>query len=501
MKGLRRGVWRRRILAIGALAAFLTVVSSASAAVTASFDSGTLSVASDVGDTITITCVSGNVKVNGNDPDTDPPGGTVQCSVVEYINVQGGTGADDIDVSGVTPANFLALTEIFVFGDSGNDEITGGSFPEYLTGGSGADSISGAEGNDFVDGDEGNDIALNGGPGNDVVNGGADADSADGGEGRDELYGDDGNDVLHGGGGADFLYGSLGADEHHGDLDDDYVEGEVSDLTLNGGDGNDSLELFGSVNSETIDAAARSTGFETASIYGLGGNDTLLGLAGGDFLNGGEGADLVDGRAGDDFLYGGSGPFDDTLYGGDGNDELSGGQGSDTLRAGGGSDYLYMYESSPSADGEDGPDIYDVEFGALGLVTIADSGSTGTDELYVYPCDGTQVSNSQAIRGAEVVNYSGIEVAPCAYTVAPPPPTLPPTPPPAPPAAPPSPRPAAPRAAPKAVKKVTICHNGRTKKVTKKQLQALRKKAAKAKKGAKPKIKMGACKKKPKKKR
>jgi Ca2+-binding RTX toxin-like protein len=486
MRRLTRRPWRRRVLAVGALAVFLTVVSSASAAVTASFNSGTLSVASDVGDTITISCVGGNVKVNTNDPETDPPGGTVQCSVVEYINVQGGTGADDIDLSGVTPASFLALTEIFVFGDSGDDEITGGSFSEDLSGGSGADSISGAEGNDFVDGDEDNDVSLNGGAG------------------RDVLYGSDGNDVLHGDAGADFLYGALGVDEAHGDLDDDYVEGDIFDLALSGGDGTDSLELFGSVNSETIDAAVGSTGFETAEIYGLGGNDTLLGLAGSDYLNGGEGADLVDGRAGDDFLYGGPGPFDDTLSGGDGNDELSG-QGSDTLRAGSGSDYLYMYESSPTADGEDGPDIYDVEFGALGLVTIADSGTTGTDELYVWPCDGTQVSGSQAIRGAEVINYSGIEVAPCAYSVAPPPPPEPPPPAPTPPAAtppaPPSPRPAAPRAAPKVVKKVTICHNSRTKKVTKKQLQALRKKAAKAKKkGAKVKITMGACKK-PKKKR
>jgi hypothetical protein len=227
-------------------------------------------------------------------------------------------------------------------------------------------------------------------------------------------------------------------------------------------------------------------------------------LAGSDYLNGGEGADLLDGRAGDDFLSGGSGPFDDTLYGGDGNDELDGGQGSDTLRAGGGSDYLYMYESSPTADGEDGPDFYDVAFGAMGLVTIADSGSTGTDELYVYPCEGTQVSGSQAIRGAEVVNYSGIEQSPCGYSAAPPPPPLPPLPPlpqPTPPPAaqqPVTPQPRAPVKQP--VKKLTICHNGKTKKVTKKQLQALRKKAAKAKKGARPKITMGACKK-PKKKR
>jgi hypothetical protein len=133
-------------------------------------------------------------------------------------------------------------------------------------------------------------------------------------------------------------------------------------------------------------------------------------------------------------------------------------------------------------------------------VTIADSGSTGTDELYVYPCDGTQVSGSQAIRGAEVVNYSGIEQSPCGYSAAPPLPPPPPPPPTLPPAAPQpvTPQPRAPVKQP--VKKLTICHNGKTKKVTKKQLQALRKKAAKAKKGAKPKITMGACKK-PKKKR
>jgi Ca2+-binding RTX toxin-like protein len=290
------------MLVVGALAVFLTVVSSASAAGTATFDTGTLSVASDVGDTIAITCVDGNVKVNGNDPDTDPPGGTVQCSVVEYINVQGGTGADDIDLSGVTPANFLALTGIFVFGDSGNDEIIGGSFPDDLNGGSGADSISGSGGNDFVSGDEGDDVALSGG------------------EGRDELYGGGGNDVLHGGGGADFLLGSLGADEHHGDLDDDYVEGELSDLALTGGDGNDRLELFGSVNSETIDATVLSSGFEAGSIYGLGGNDILRGGAGNDVITGGPGNDVMNGEAGVDKL----------LAKNAGTDRLNGGPGRDS---------------------------------------------------------------------------------------------------------------------------------------------------------------------------
>jgi Carboxypeptidase regulatory-like domain len=81
-----------------------------------------------------------------------------------------------------------------------------------------------------------------------------------------------------------------------------------------------------------------------------------------------------------------------------------------------------------------------------------------------------------------------------------PPAQLPP--PPAAPSPPPAPKPK-PKA--KVVKKFTVCHNGRTKKVTKKQLQALRKQVAKANKkkkaAKKATIKMGACKKKPAKKR
>jgi Ca2+-binding RTX toxin-like protein len=480
-------MYRRRFIRVGILLAAVLLVAPpvAHAAVTATFDTGQLYVESDGADAITIACVSDDVKVNGADPTTDPAA-PVDCAAVTEIIVQGGPGANTIDLTGVTPAAFTALSDIYVHGDGGDDAIAGGPFSEDLNGGADGDTITGGDGHDVIDGDDGNDVSLNGGLGNDWVYGGVGADVVGGGEGADHLYGQDGGDWQYGDGG------------------DDFVDAGIGDLALDGGDGFDTLTLSGSDNGETLDAAALSTEFETASIYGEGGNDTLGGLAGDDFLHGGEGADSLDGRAGNDFLYGGSGPFDDTLNGGDGNDELNGGEGSGALRGGGGSDYLYIYDGSPGADGEEGPDVYDVEFGSLGTVTISDTGSTGVDELYVWPCDGTQVTANQAIRGAEVVNYSGIEQAPCNYGVAPQPAPQPPAPqPPAP--QPPAPQPPAPQPAPrpkpKAVKKITICHNGKTKKVTKKQLAALRKKAAKAKKGAKPKIKLGACKKKPKKKR
>jgi hypothetical protein len=70
---------------------------------------------------------------------------------------------------------------------------------------------------------------------------------------------------------------------------------------------------------------------------------------------------------------------------------------------------------------------------------------------------------------------------------------------------PPAPQPPAPKPKPKAApKKFAVCHNGRTKKLTKKQIATLRKQIAKANKRKNVKkqtFKMGACKKKPKKKR
>lgn len=123
---------------------------------------------------------------------------------------------------------------------------------------------------------------------------------------------------------------------------------------------------------------------------------------------------------------------------------------------------------------------------------------------------GYNTLTSPVVGVPPAVTDLDLKLVPVATTPPPAPQPQPPAPQPQPPAPPPPPppppavQPPAPKPKPKPKakpKKLTICHNGRTKKVTKKQLQALRKKAAKAKKGAKPKITMGACKKKPKKKK
>lgn len=74
------------------------------------------------------------------------------------------------------------------------------------------------------------------------------------------------------------------------------------------------------------------------SMYGYGGNDTLIGGPKNDAIYGGTGNDSLYGRGGNDRIYGEAG--NDKLYGEAGDDLLYGGTGTDTLYGGAGNDRL-----------------------------------------------------------------------------------------------------------------------------------------------------------------
>jgi Ca2+-binding RTX toxin-like protein len=93
----------------------------------------------------------------------------------------------------------------WLFGDDGNDTLTGGS----QTGGAGDDLLSapdyeadGSAGNDTIVGTDHADD-LRGGPGNDTILGRG---------GKDVIYGNSGNDLIYGGAGTDKLSGGPGND-------------------------------------------------------------------------------------------------------------------------------------------------------------------------------------------------------------------------------------------------------------------------------------------------
>ncbi|MDD9810366.1 MAG: calcium-binding protein [Gammaproteobacteria bacterium] len=194
-----------------------------------------------------------------------------------HIGAIGGSHADVLNGGGVS-------RDLLLFGDEGNDRLTGGSGDDWLAGGAGADTLRGGNGNDVLFFDARDNI--NGGSGQDVgvVSGSGAINLSMGAVGLEALHSGDGNDrlsgadsaqgvIIDGGGGADTMRGS-----HHRDV-------------LSGGAGNDHIK--GKPGDDVI--------------LGGAGDDDLFGNFGDDVLFGGEGDDYLNGLVGDDALYGGAG--------------------------------------------------------------------------------------------------------------------------------------------------------------------------------------------------
>lgn len=274
-----------------------------------------------------------------------------------------------------------------------------------------------------------------------------------------------------------------------GDGDDTTIASPLAE-DVDGGVGDDRLMVAGTDWDDDFRVTASQV---TDRVSGI--TDTIAGLerfefrlgAGSNRIDASSGAGRYElfGNDGVDILIGG--PLDDFLDGGDGDDRLEGGAGVDVVQAGGGADAIVLAGGNDAVDGNDGSDRYTVSFGAMNAV-VEDTGASGTDVLTVTNlCSTVTITATAVSRGADSLAYSGIDSA-VTCTADPPPPAPPQPPPPAeptppppspPPAAAPPPPAALPPAPPRtpATKKpvkITVCHKGKTKKVTKAQLKKLR---------------------------
>jgi Ca2+-binding RTX toxin-like protein len=311
----------------------------------------------------------------------------------------------------------VTLQALAVINAGIGDTLLGGDGNDVIIGGTGNDLISANAGNDSVFGNGGDDVIL-GGSGDDFLDGQAGDDTLAGQGGKDTLIGGLGNDTFQWNiGDGDDLVSSLdGYDRMHvtgtsaadaisigklgprlqvisggnvltinadirtvtldlGNGDDVVTVGNLAGvgltvLTINGGDGNDSLDasadvqgdvhlrlngdngndrIIGSVNDDTIDGGA---GRDT--LFGGSGSDTIFGGADNDAINGGGGDDSLTGDAGNDTLIGGDG--NDSLVGGLDNDSLNGQAGADTIEGNTGRDTLLGGDGNDSLDAGVGKD-------------------------------------------------------------------------------------------------------------------------------------------------
>jgi Ca2+-binding RTX toxin-like protein len=332
---------RRRTARLAGLSAvtavaLLSLPGVASANVTATVAAGKLTVTSNAGDTITIACDGGNVKVNTLDPTP-----ATACSAVTEIAVSGGPQANTITLTGVTAGLFTALTSVQVAGGGGDDTIAGSDRADTLIGSSGNDRIVG-----FRNAANTRDVML-GGDGNDTL-------VWNPGEGDDTMDGEAGVDTIEvngGGGGEEFevkpsatagrvQFDRLGPTPP-GAFNLDIGTSERLDFNGNGGD-------------DTLNKNGGSAGLNPFVIDADGGD-------GNDIIQTGDAADQLTGGAGNDRLVSFRSPAGtrDVLRGGDADDTLvwNPGDGDDTMDGEGGNDTVEVnggnvdedFEVKPSA--------------------------------------------------------------------------------------------------------------------------------------------------------
>jgi hypothetical protein len=296
--------------------------------ITMQFAAGTLTLTSPA-DPISLSCIGGNVAVNGEVPVEVP---AVSCAAVLQIVVTGGGGDNTVDLAPLTAATYPALTQVSVDGGDGNDTLVGSFLADTLRGGPGNDTIDGnnnpAATVDSMFGDAGDDTLI--------WNPGKNDDLNEGGDGND-------TSVINGGGGAEVFAVSAVAGRvrferstNNGTPNPFFVDiGTTERLVVNANAGDD-----------TLAGGAGLAALIALEVNGGDGNDTITGGDGADILRGGPGNDTIDGNdnpvatvdamfgdEGDDTLVWSPGKDDDRNDGGDGNDLslVNGGGGAEVF--------------------------------------------------------------------------------------------------------------------------------------------------------------------------
>ena len=287
----------------------------------------------------------------------------------------GGDGADILDARQMQ----VAVSVLQLFGENGNDTLTGGAGNDLFNGGDGIDLLSEVgpgnltltdtqlvgHGIDTIDvsidaikltGDAAGNlldasaftrfgIFLDGSAGNDTLLGGTKSDSLVGGDGLDEVR--------------QAVSGIAALTNSKLDL------GTTPNIVSDGLSSIEKVKLLGNATANKLDATS-FTGSTTLDggagndtliggsgadlILGGADNDSLLGNAGNDTISGGTGNDIIDGGDGDDGLAGQDG--NDTIKGGNGGDTILGGAGDDSLRGGAGRDLIQGSAGKDNIDGE-----------------------------------------------------------------------------------------------------------------------------------------------------
>jgi Ca2+-binding RTX toxin-like protein len=370
------------------------------------------------------------------------------------------TGTDNGNGTDVISA--ATAQDHIIYGEEGNDTLTGGAGNDTLFGQDDNDTLVGGLGNDVLHGGAGTDTAsyatangavvvnlgtasASGAAGNDTLNS---VENVIGSSSDDTLTGDGNANVLTGGAGADALHGAGGNDTLNGDAGNDTLTGGTGNDTLNGG-ANDDTYVFGLADGEDTIQETSGTdrivlatgGAALATLSFTEGNGGNLGIVVGateitvtdHFATTGEEVEAVEIAAGTTYLgHDVSGTFalsaddssprsaaagvatilsgsaaSETLTGGSAKDLIFGGAGNDTLNGGDGDDLLVGGAGNDTIIGGGGNDtiVVDIDGDPNDNDTI--SGGTGTDTLAIIDTGTGSETLTVAYNGSRITQIEG----------------------------------------------------------------------------------------------
>lgn len=327
--------------------------------------SGVLSVSADV-DNITISVSSGQVKINGADPQT----GALAANSVLHINVTGGAGTQNINLSAVTHDNgFTSMVDGHIDFGSLSDPLAS---PTSLS-----RTVTGTDFNDTITGT--NDVdTINGGEGDDTIHGLGANDTINGAEGNDQIYGDAGNDVINGGGNDNEYYG--------GDGNDTYV------FSGNGLDAG-SNSISDTSGTDTLDFSGLSMGAGLVLDLNSGADQQVVtGALTSLHLSGAQTISNVIGTS-----------YADTITGNSLNNSLQGGAGDDIYKFSGTADQ--GTDAISDTQGLNSIDLSGLNFGVGATIDL----SSNSSQQVIHAADGRQLTLSNLatnIRNATGTQYA-----------------------------------------------------------------------------------------------
>jgi T1SS-143 domain-containing protein len=351
--------------------------------------------------------------------DTDGiTGAEITAASIEKVNIDLGGGADALAIGGAGTDDFISLAgtaasfvvdgigptitvagteSITVDGNDGDDVINASA----LKMGTGSVTLDGGAGDDVIVGSAGNDT-IRGGSGDDIIDYTI-------GNGHDIVDGGDNNDTLNVHGDANAQSLTLTATSATGfTIDTDGAAGaeitgsNIENVAIDQGDGADALTVNGLDTGETIALAGTAASFTVTGTnlpVTAVSNDEAITIRG----NGGD--DTIDASGLDS--AGSPQTLAVTLDGGAGNDTITGSTGSDTIIGGAGNDIINGGQDNDTIAAGDDNDTINYTVGD-GYDTV--DGGAGTDTLNVAGADAAETYNINAITLNDGGTYLGVNI-------------------------------------------------------------------------------------------